>query len=119
MSGPRVLVVCADLQQSDRMMDELAAVGMEGTPAFSADEALGLLSGHTYEAVVLAEDIEDGVVALLRGLGKRHHGLLVTLPERRHEPLDEELAERAEATVVAHLLSALGAASGSSSRGPP
>lgn len=107
MSAPRVLVVCHDLLQNDRIMDELTAVGLEGTPAFSADEALGLLADHKYEAVVLSEDIDEGMVGLLRWMGKRHKGVVVTLPEKREHEIDETLAARAEAGVVAKLVAAL------------
>jgi len=107
VGAPRVLVVCADLVQSDRIMDELTAVGLEGTPAFSADEALGLLADHRYEAVVLSEDIDEGMVGLLRWMGKRHRGVVVTLPEKREGEGEEELAERAEAGVVARLVAGL------------
>jgi DNA-binding response OmpR family regulator len=109
MSAPRVLVVCADLRQSDLIMNELIDAGLDATPAFTADEALGLLADHRYEAVVLAEDLEDGMVGLLRWMGKRHKGVVVTLPERKGEDADEAVSETAEAGVVARLVATLGA----------
>jgi DNA-binding response OmpR family regulator len=113
MPSPRVLVVCADLRQSDQIMNELVDAGLDATPAFTADEALGQLADFRFEAVVLAEDIDDGMVGLLRWMGKRHKGLVVTLPERRDEAVDGEVAERAEAGVLARLVATLSGEHGS------
>lgn len=109
MNG-RVLLVCPDLHQNDLLMAELTDSGIDATPAFSADEALGLLADRNYDAIILAEDIEDGMVGLLRWMSKRHRGIVVTLPERRDDPVDEVIAEQAEAGVVARLVATLSAA---------
>ena len=111
MAGsPRVLVVCPDLLQSDLLMAELTDVGLDATPAFTADEALGLLADRPFDAVVLSEELDEGVVGLVRWMGKRHRGLVVTLPERREG--DDAIAEVPEAGVVAKLVAALGRGAG-------
>lgn len=106
----RVLLVCPDLRQNDLLMSELTDAGLDATPAFTADEALGLLADRRYDAIVLAEDIEEGMVGLLRWMSKKHRGIVVTLAARIDDPVDDVIAEEAEAGVVARLVATLGAA---------
>jgi len=78
---PRVLVVCSDISQSDRIVEELSEIGLEPSPAFSAGEAVGRLVRESFDAVVVDQRVEEGMPNLRRWLKAKYSGVVVLLPE--------------------------------------
>ena len=113
----RVLVVSSHLPRSDRIIGELTEVGLEPTPAFSAGEAVGLLSSEPFEALVIDEGLEEGIGSLLRWVGEKYKGVVVSLPALESSPIDDDAIEDwADEGLAASLVLALGT---SSTRGSP
>jgi hypothetical protein len=65
-----------------------------------------MLADETYDAVVLAESVDDGMAGFLTWLGRRHKGIVVTVPEPQEG--GDPLAEASGAGAVAKLVVALG-----------
>jgi len=105
-----VLVVCADIQQSDRLVEELFGIGLEPSPAFSAGEAVGLLGREPFDAVVVDGELEEELMALRRWLSSKYRGVIVLTREGDSGTfeVDDGGAMNEGLRVTARVLKALG-----------
>jgi hypothetical protein len=76
-----VLLVCADLERSDRIVSELDEHDVDPLAVYSVGEAVGILSREPFEAVVVDEDLEEGLAGLREWLKAKFRGAVVFLDE--------------------------------------
>lgn len=98
--SPRVLLLCGDLQTSDRLVDELLELGMDPVQAFSSSDAIETLTAGSVDAVVMGDMAEDEGLPLLEWQLRRFKGVAVHMGEAT-EP------DEASARVVGGLLTGL------------
>ena len=107
----RVLVACSHIERSDDLLAELTDLGLDPTPAFTAAEAVGLLSTDAFDALLLDEGLGEGMAGLLWWVGQKFQGVVVMLPERGEEfgVLRKGLLQTAEIGAASSLALALAA----------
>ena len=116
-SPARVLLVVDDIQRSDRISEELTAIGLDASCCFSAGEAVSAVMSDPPEAVLVDAEVEDAE-SLMRWLRRGYTGMVCLLHEfdgaghwrSWSEGGEEVLSGNDETeTVVARLMGALAA----------